>query len=66
MEARLEDLESRLAFQDQELQTLNSVVIQQGEAIERLGLQLERLRAELERVVEQGEGQSGHERPPHY
>jgi len=36
MEKKLADIETRIAFQDQELQTLNEVIIDQQKQIDRL------------------------------
>lgn len=68
----LEDLQSRLAFQEQTLTDLNDVVARQAEQIDRLEQQLRALAGkyrDLRDAVEQSPGEEGSpadERPPHY
>ncbi|WP_286804654.1 MULTISPECIES: SlyX family protein [unclassified Marinimicrobium] len=69
----LEDLQSRLAFQEQTLTDLNDVVARQTEQIDRLEQQLRALAdkyRDLRDAVEQSPGEEGgspaDERPPHY
>ncbi|UZJ45831.1 SlyX family protein [Marinimicrobium sp. C6131] len=68
----LEDLQSRLAFQEQTLTDLNEVVARQTEQIDRLEQQLRALAGkyrDLRDAVEQSPGEEGglaDERPPHY
>lgn len=68
----LEDLQSRLAFQEQTLTDLNDVVAYQAEQIERLEQQLRALAGkyrDLREAVEERPGNSStplDERPPHY
>lgn len=66
LEERVADLESRLAFQDDAMQTLSDVVYEQERAIERLRLQMQVLIKRLEEL--QGEvGVADDEAPPpHY
>ncbi len=65
-ENRFEDLEVRIAYQDQLLHELNEVVTRQQAAItaleRRCDLLVERLRA----MGEAGGAEAGDERPPHY
>ncbi len=65
-ERRFEDLEVRLAFQEQTLNELNAVVTRQQATIDRLE---QRCDALLERLRSLGEGagdEAPDERPPHY
>lgn len=67
LEDRVADLESRLAFQDDALQTLSDVVYEQERVIERLRLQMQALIKRLEDL--QGQvGVAGDDEapPPHY
>ncbi|ANF59500.1 SlyX family protein [Halotalea alkalilenta] len=70
-EARLEALETRLAFQEDWLETLDTRLIEQGRTLERLErinvLLQERLRQQSE-GLDQGEREWRLEddRPPHY
>ncbi|SDH96391.1 SlyX family protein [Pseudomonas panipatensis] len=66
LEERVADLESRLAFQDDAMQTLSDVVYEQERVIERLRLQMQVLIKRLEEL--QGEvGVADDEAPPpHY
>lgn len=65
---RLEDLEARLAFQDDLIERLNDVVARQDReilALTRRLAALERRLAELGESVAAGAA-GGHEVPPHY
>ena len=66
LEARVTELESRLAFQDDTIQALNDELVEQQRRIERLQLQL----AALARRQEDLQGQVGIVEsdgpPPHY
>lgn len=66
LQSRVIELESRLAFQDDTIATLNDVVVEQHKAIERLQLQV----AVLARRQEEMAGQFGISEdeapPPHY
>lgn len=68
----LEDLQSRLAFQEQTLSDLNTVVARQSEQIDRLEQQLRALAGkyrDLRDTLEQSSGDEtspAEERPPHY
>ncbi|MCO3065713.1 hypothetical protein FA243_27400, partial [Pseudomonas aeruginosa] len=67
LDARMDDLECRQAFQDDTLQALNDVVVEQQRSIERLQLQVAALIKRLEDV--QGlVGEAGEDEapPPHY
>lgn len=72
LEARLEALESRLAFQDDWLETLDKLVREQGEEIERLtrinALMRERLREQRQAIDDLGGDlpRPEDELPPHY
>ncbi|PTU72765.1 SlyX family protein [Pseudomonas mangrovi] len=67
LEQRIDDLESRLAFQDDTLQTLNEVVFAQQQAIERLEMQLQALAKRQAEVLGQLGGADQEEAPPpHY
>ncbi len=67
LDARMDDLECRQAFQDDTLQALNDVVVEQQRSIERLQLQVAALIKRLEDVQglvgEAGEAEAP---PPHY
>ncbi len=66
LELRINDLESRLAFQDDTIQALNDVLVTQQRVLERLQLQL----AVLAKRQEDMQGQFGVSEedapPPHY
>ena len=65
-ERRFEDLEVRLAYQEQTLNELNAVVTRQQATIDRLE---QRCDALLERLRSLGEGPdaaASDEKPPHY
>lgn len=65
---RLDELESRLAFQDDVIESLNDVVARQDREIVRLGRRLAELEAKIEEVATSHSSQAaeGHEPPPHY
>ncbi len=55
LEARVTDLESRLAFQDDTIQALNDVLVAQQKVLERLQLQMSALLKRQEEMVGQFE-----------
>lgn len=67
--SRLDELESRLAFQDDLIESLNAVVARQDRELVELASRLRELEARLADLAEQaslpGEA-AGHEVPPHY
>lgn len=66
LEDRVADLESRLAFQDDALQTLSDVVYEQERVIERLRLQMQALIKRLEDLQGQVGVAEDEVPPPHY
>lgn len=67
MEQQLVELETRLAFQDQEIQTLNDVIIRQQQQIDQLAEQIRLLQDKMKDmkpslVVPESEETP----PPHY
>lgn len=65
LESRITELESRLAFQDDTIQSLNDELVEQQRRVERLQLQLAHLARRLEET--QGAGVAQDEAPPpHY
>jgi Uncharacterized protein conserved in bacteria len=66
LESRVTDLETRLAFQDDTLQTLSDVVYEQEKLIERLRLQMQALLKRLEEVQGQVGVSEDEAPPPHY
>ncbi|MBS7599847.1 SlyX family protein [Pseudomonas sp. RC2C2] len=65
LEARVTELESRLAFQDDTLLALNDVLVEQQRVVERLQLQMAALLKRYEEMV--GQYQASEEAPPpHY
>lgn len=65
-EARIIELESRLAFQDDTIQSLNDVLVEQGRVIERLQLQVAELIKRYEEMAGQYGGGGEEPPPPHY
>lgn len=67
METRLSNLETKLAFQDDLLETLNGIVAAQQQQIELLQQQVQLLYDQLRSTSPSGLPQdSPDERPPHY
>lgn len=67
MEDRLEALETRLVFQDHEIQTLNDVIISQQARIDELAEQLRVLQDKMKDMKPSAVGPASEETPPpHY
>ena len=66
LEKRMADLESRLAFKDDALQTMSDVVYEQERVIERLRLQMQALLKRLEDLQGQVGVSEDDAPPPHY
>jgi SlyX protein len=65
--ARIADLESRLAFQDDTIEALNKVVTEQDQRIARLEASLRRTREQVELLLPLMHAAPGEEAPPpHY
>lgn len=65
--ARIEDLESRAAFQERTIEELNEMIAAQWKVIDRLGRQVDRLKAELDESLGERAGLPPAEPPPpHY
>ncbi len=66
-EERLENIESKISFQEDQIEELNKSVYMQQQKIERLEAICEALARQLRSLAEAGsEGKGGNERPPHY
>ncbi|MDO9625456.1 SlyX family protein [Pseudomonas sp.] len=65
-EQRITDLESRLAFQDDTIQTLNDVLVTQQRELDRLQLQLAALARRQEEIGGQLDAVEDELPPPHY
>ncbi len=66
-EERLENIETKITFQEDQIEELNKTVYQQQLKLERLDAICEALARELRALAKAGnEGKSAHERPPHY
>lgn len=65
-DARLADLESRLAFQDDTIQALNDVIVAQQRQLDRLQLQLAALSSRQDELQGQIGGEDVDVPPPHY
>lgn len=67
--SRLDELESRLAFQDDLIESLNRVVARQDRELASLAQRVKELEARLTDLADaasQPGGSAGHEVPPHY
>jgi len=66
LDARIIELETRQAFQDDTIQELNDVVVEQGRVIQRLQLQMAELIKRYEEMVGQYGSEGEEAPPPHY
>jgi SlyX protein len=66
LEQRINDLEARLAFQDDTIQTLNDVLVEQQRTVERLQAQLGLLARRQEDMQSRMGGEEDEAPPPHY
>lgn len=66
MEERINDLESRLAFQDDTIQALNDVLVAQQRVMERMQLQLVALAKRQQESSNQFDMTGDEAPPPHY
>ncbi|WP_404440711.1 SlyX family protein [Stutzerimonas chloritidismutans] len=66
LEQRIVDLEARLAFQDDTIQTLSDVMFAQAQAVERLQAQLELLARRQEDIQGRLGAEDDEAPPPHY
>ncbi|NKQ12719.1 SlyX family protein [Pseudomonas sp. SST3] len=66
LEQRIIDLEARLAFQDDTIQTLNDVLVAQQRTVERLQAQLGLLARRQEDIQSRMGGEEDEAPPPHY
>ncbi|MCW3148365.1 SlyX family protein [Stutzerimonas stutzeri] len=64
-DSRIAELEARLAFQDDTIQTLNDVLIEQRRLVDRLQLQLEVLARRQEEMQSRMSDEED-DAPPHY
>jgi SlyX protein len=62
---RLDTLESRVAYQDETIETLNATITAQWKQIDSLNRQIAMLSDRLHEA-EAGQGAPANERPPHY
>ncbi|HFD91995.1 MAG TPA: SlyX family protein [Gammaproteobacteria bacterium] len=66
-EKRLDELETKVAYQEHTLQQLNEVIARQQQQIDQLETTCELLIERIKAVVEVAQaGSDGDERPPHY
>ena len=67
LSSRIDELESRLAFQDDLIDSLNTVVSRQDHELARLTLHLQKLSAKINEIGEAAASSSSEsEIPPHY
>ncbi len=67
IEERIVNIETKISFQEDQIEELNKTVYQQQQKLERLEAICEALARELRALAEAGnEGKGGNERPPHY
>ena len=69
IESRLDELESRLAFQDDHIESLNEIIARQDRELGRLELRVKTLADKLNDLMESAAmpgADAGHEVPPHY
>ncbi|MEJ2179271.1 MAG: SlyX family protein [Gammaproteobacteria bacterium] len=67
MEERINELESRLAFQDDTIQKLNDVIVEQQQQIDQLSIQMSELKEQIQSLVPVLVADEAQEiPPPHY
>ena len=66
LESRVMELESRMAFQDDTIQSLNDVLVEQARVVDRLQSQMAELLKRYEEMVGQYEAGEDEPPPPHY
>jgi len=69
IESRLDELESKLAFQDDLIENLNEIIARQDRDLARLELRVKSLADKLNDIGESAAmpgSPQGHEVPPHY
>lgn len=66
LERRVSELETRLAFQDDVIDQLNSVVTRQDEELRSIRRQLEEILQETRQLTDQLSPDTVNEPPPHY
>jgi SlyX protein len=67
LEQRLENIETKITFQEDLIEELNKVVYQQQKKLDRLEAVCESLVRHIESLAEaRNEGMPANERPPHY
>lgn len=66
MEARIVELETRLAFQDDTIQALNDALVEQQKLLDRLQLHMAALSRRQEEIGAQFETSAQESPPPHY
>ncbi|NWA00736.1 SlyX family protein [Pseudomonas gingeri] len=66
LEDRVTELETRLAFQDDTIQSLNDVLVAQQRVVARLQLQMAALLKRHEEMMGQFESSEEEAPPPHY
>lgn len=69
IESRLEELESKLAFQDDLIESLNEIIVRQDRDLLRLELRVNSLGTKLSDLEESSStpgASAGYEVPPHY
>jgi len=64
--ARVETLESQVAFQEQTIEDLNSAITNQWTEFDKLNRRISKLTSELEELEVSAGGSDIVERPPHY
>jgi len=66
-EARLENIETKIAYQEDMIEELNKTIYLQQQRLDRLGAICESLVNHIESMAAAGnEGKLANERPPHY
>ena len=66
MSSKIEDIEIRLAFQEETLEVLNNVVIEQQKEIEKLNSYVRVLKDKISSVESSGTQPENEAPPPHY
>ncbi|MCF6326390.1 MAG: SlyX family protein [Devosiaceae bacterium] len=66
LDAKIDALETRIAFQDETIEDLNKTVTDQWDEFNKLRREISRLSGQVQQMQSSKDGSDGNEPPPHY